>query len=181
MDELLETVKRKSSKGNSKKLVREVEKDINLMQVKLSKLSRAEQGKTRFSESYLSEQYLESIKSGKDHLDGKEKINRIDEESYGPNWFKLTMEEREEKLMEYFDDLDETLFTDKDAATQEAISRLHDNKLRTAKEVKYDRVNKRVIKLMDMKFDMTTKRFCWIEKSKKKERPAWMKKMLKRK
>lgn len=180
MDELIDNIKRKSSKSTSSRVKKDVEKDINMMQIKLAKLSRSEQGKSRYSDNYLSEEYLESIKSGKDHLDGKEKINRIDETSYGPNWYKLPVDKRESKLMEYFDDLDDALFDDKETVVTEALSRLHDNKLKTAKEVKYDRVNQRIIKLIDLKLDMTTKKFIWMEKKTKKERPTWMKKMLKK-
>lgn len=180
MDELIDNIKRKSSKSTPSRVKKDVEKDINMMQIKLAKLSRSEHGKSRYSDNYLSEEYLESIKSGKDHLDGKEKINRIDETSYGPNWYKLPVDERESKLMEYFDDLDDALFDDKEAAITEALERLHDNSLKTAKEVKYDRVNQRIVKLIDLKLNMTTKKFIWIEKKAKKERPAWMKKMLKK-
>lgn len=180
MDELVDNIKGKSSKPTTSRVKRDVEKDINIMQIKLAKLSRTEHGKSRYSDNYLSEEYLESIKSGKDHLDGKEKINRINETSYGANWYKLPVEERESKLMEYFDDLDDTLFDDKDAIVTEALSRLHDNKLKTAKDVKYDRVNQRIIKLIDLKLDMVTKKFIWLDKKVKKERPNWMKKMLKK-
>lgn len=180
MDELIDNIKGKSSKSTSSRVKKDVEKDIDLMQIKLAKLSRTEHTKSRYSENYLSEEYLESIKSGKDHLDGKEKINRIDDTSYGPNWYKLPLEERESMLMEYFDDLDESLFDDKEAVITEALSRLHDNKLKTAKDVKYDRVNQRIIKLIDLKFDMTCKKFVWIENKVKRERPVWMKKMLKK-
>lgn len=180
MDELIDNIKRKSSKSTSNRVRKDVEKDINIMQIKLAKLSRTDHAKSRYSENYLSEEYLESIKSGKDHLDGKEKINRIDETSYGPNWYKLPVDERESKLMEYFDDLDDTLFDDKETIVAEALARLHDNRLKTAKEVKYDRVNQRIIKLIDLKLDMIRKKFVWMEKKVKKERPVWMKKMLKK-
>lgn len=182
MDEIIENIKKKSSKtkSTSYRVKKDVEKDINIMQIKLEKLKRSEYGKSRFSDNYLSEEYLESIKTGKDHLDGKEKINRIDDDSYGPNWYKLSFEEREKKLMEYFDDLNDELFDDKENIITEALYRLHNNKLNTAKEVKYDRVNQRIIKLIELKLDMVTKKFIWINNKEKKERPDWMKKMLKK-
>lgn len=180
MDEIIDNIKQKSSKPTSSRVKKDVEKDIALMQIKLAKLNKIEKSKSRYSDNYLSEEYLESIKSGKDHLNGREKINKIGEDSYGPNWYKLPIEEREEKLMEYFDDLDDSLFNDKEEIVKEALSRLHDNKLKTAKEVKYDRVNQRVIKLIDLKLNMVDKKFVWMEKKVKKDRPDWMKKMLKK-
>jgi hypothetical protein len=180
MNDLIDNIKRKSTITKSSKVKKDVEKDINIMQIKLAKLSRQEKAKSRYSDNYLSEEYLESIKSGNDHLNGKEKINRIDADSYGPNWYKLSIDDKETKLMDYFDDLNDDLFEDKELAIAEAMSRLHDNKLNTSKDVKYDRVNQRVIKLLDLKLDMTVKKFIWLEKKVKKERPDWMKKMLKK-
>ena len=183
MEDLLDNIKNKSSKPISNKIKKDVEKDINIMNYKLKRIIQNSHQNSNLSENYLSEQYLESIKKGKSSLDGKEKINKIDDKSYGANWYKLSLETREEKLLEYFDDLDDILFENKEnkeSIISNVLILLHENKLNTSKEVKYDRVNQRIIKLMNLKLNLETKKFIWVETIIKKERPKWMKKMLKK-
>lgn len=177
MEELLDSVKKQGGGKKKSTLKRDTEKDIDQMQAKLGRLMRAEAKRSADpSADLLADQYFESRR-----VEGEMKVNRIDETSYGKIWSRLPLDKKEELLMEFFDQYEDTMFDDKESIIAEGMNRLHNKQLNTAKQVKYDRVNQRVIKLLDLKFNVETEQFYWSNKVEKKTRPKWMKNMLKKK
>lgn len=169
MDILIDSIKRKPLYKKKDRIERDVEKDILSIQSKLRSIARVEESKKEPNKDELADLYLEKEK--KEYLEGEEKFNKITKEAYGKRWGVLTREDQENALKEFFEGIPDEYFGDKKKEfLDECLKRLDEGNLKTVKEIEYDRVNKRIIKLCDLKFDINSKQYYWVIKKEKKKK-----------
>jgi hypothetical protein len=167
---LIDSIKRKPLYKKKDRIEKDVEKDILSMQSKLRSIARVEESKKEPNKDELAEQYLEKEK--KEYIEGEEKFNKIHKDAYGKRWSLLTKEEQENALKSYFEGISESYFGEdkkRDDFLNDCLKRLDEGKLRTIKDIEYDRVNKRIIKICDLKFDVNSTQYYWVIKKEKKK------------